>query len=248
MGAEPVRPSADYQRSFNRYELKYLLRSSMVPELRSDLLQFMELDPHGDGQQGYALHSVYADSPNLHCFWEKVEGLKFRRKLRFRRYLGQQDVFVEIKQRADRTIQKRRVRCTLDELERWFGAGAESEPAAATTDGVLAEARYLWQMLAMSPTMAISYRRLAFSGRFERSLRVTLDSRVRYSPDELDIRRPFEVGKPLLDADLVVMEIKFDDRVPHWLLRLVARRQLRMVRLSKYCSAVDREFFAARNT
>jgi SPX domain protein involved in polyphosphate accumulation len=238
-----------YQRSFNRFELKYLLTSQQAIDLKEDLARYMTVDPHGNAGQGYALHSVYADSRDFHCFWEKVEGIKFRRKLRFRRYRSQPDVFVEIKQRLDRTIQKRRVRYRLDELAALFGGDS---PAAGqveeSIDPVLSEARYLWRLLDMVPVVSISYRRLAFSGWFERDLRVTLDSRVRYSADQLDIAEPFEIGKPLLADDLVVMEIKFDDRVPRWLLGLVARHQLSMVRLSKYCTAVDLEFFGGRNT
>lgn len=45
----------------------------------------MNRDPHA-GPQGYPVWSVYYDSSDLRLYWEKIEGLKFRRKLWFRRY------------------------------------------------------------------------------------------------------------------------------------------------------------------
>ena len=45
-----------------------------------------------------------------------------------------------------------------------------------------------------------------------------------------------------------MLEIKFDDRVPLWLTRMASRHGLQVVRLSKYCTAVDREFFGNRFT
>jgi hypothetical protein len=52
---------------------------------------------------------------DLRFYWEKIEGLRFRRKLRIRHYGDRSTiddditVFVEIKQRVNRVTQKRRV-------------------------------------------------------------------------------------------------------------------------------------------
>jgi hypothetical protein len=36
-----------------------------------------------------------------------------------------------------------------------------------------------------------------------------------------------------------VLEIKANDRVPYWLTHLVARNNLQLTRMSKYCSSLD---------
>jgi hypothetical protein len=91
--------------------------------------------------------------------------------------------------------------------------------------------------------MAISYRRRAFFAVFESDLRITFDTRVQYHSRDLDIARPFETGKYLIRPELVVVEVKFNERVPRWLCKLIAKYELQFVRLSKYCTAVDLEFF-----
>jgi len=71
-------------RKFNRFELKYLLTLQQAEEFKVALKAYLKPDEHGDGR--YALTSLYYDSPDLRCYWEKVDGVKFRRKLRIRRY------------------------------------------------------------------------------------------------------------------------------------------------------------------
>src|SRR3954471_1996693 len=64
--------------AFNRYEIKYLLPSPQVPELRAELAGRLDVDSHGaDG--GYGVWSTYYDTRDLRFYWEKIEGLRFRR-------------------------------------------------------------------------------------------------------------------------------------------------------------------------
>jgi hypothetical protein len=45
-----------------------------------------------------------------------------------------------------------------------------------------------------------------------------------------------------------VLEIKYDHRAPKWLIKLVGRQGLKIVRMSKYTSAVDLHLHGGRNT
>jgi hypothetical protein len=235
---------------FNRFELKYLLPHARVPELIEALAPHVSADPHSEqaGPGGYPIHSVYWDSRGLAFFWEKIEGLKVRRKLRLRRYGGSDSVFLEIKQRIDRTLQKRRVVWPLERI-----AGAETPEALdalleGEEDRVAREILFLRRYYDLRPTLGISYRRRAFLARNESDLRVTFDSRVQYHPVEPSIVQPPDTGKYVLDPELAILEIKFGHGVPLWLCKLVSRFELRVVRLSKYCSAVDREWFRSTLT
>ena len=96
---------------FNRYELKYVLPVQKSQQIAEDLRAFTRPDAHGEAE-GYRVVSLYYDSPWLDFFWAKIEGIKFRRKVRIRIYpddlVGGQ-AMVEIKQRINRTVQKRRL-------------------------------------------------------------------------------------------------------------------------------------------
>lgn len=232
-----------YRRSFNRYEYKYLLPIRRLDRFVADIEPYVEPDRHS-GEGGYPVYSVYWDSPDLRCFWEKVEGLKDRRKVRFRSYEPGGDVFVEIKQRTDRTIQKRRVRWPAERVRDVLGWDVDPERGdEASDDPVASEVLGLRHRLRLGPRMAIQYRRRALFGVREPDLRITFDTRVQYSHRHLEMDRPFACGSYLVDPRLAVLEIKFDDRVPKWLVRTVQRHDLGLQRLSKYCRAVDLEFY-----
>ncbi len=100
--------------AFNRYEIKYLIDADQVESLRAEMERRLDRDRHCP-DEGYQIWSVYYDTPRLRFYWEKIEGLKFRRKLRVRHYgdrlaaTGDTPVCVEIKQRVNRVTQKRRV-------------------------------------------------------------------------------------------------------------------------------------------
>ncbi|MBM4356243.1 MAG: VTC domain-containing protein [Deltaproteobacteria bacterium] len=109
-------------RRFNRYELKYLIHASEYRRLVRDLEPFMTPDPHGDVDGFYRVTSLYYDSPDYQCYRAKIDGLLFRRKLRLRIYPGTNILqvkkgFVEIKQRMNRTVQKRRVILPLSQAK-----------------------------------------------------------------------------------------------------------------------------------
>jgi SPX domain protein involved in polyphosphate accumulation len=239
--------TADYVRSFNRYELKYLLAHARASAFVADLGGYCRADPHSDPERGYPVYSLYWDSPDLDFFWEKIDGQKYRRKLRLRRYTGGEYAFVEIKQRIDRTVQKRRVRLPLELAARVFTArGVDVEAEYEVSDPVGQEALFLSRTFDLRPTMAVLYRRRAWFGNYDSELRITLDSRVQYDPRALDIREPFETGNYALAPESCVLEIKYNDRVPIWLTALVARHELPVVRYSKYCAAIDRDRFGGR--
>jgi hypothetical protein len=71
---------------FNRYEIKYLMDESHLPELRDKLKERMQVDSHHLVHGPALITSLYYDTRDLRCYWEKIEGLKFRRKLRIRVY------------------------------------------------------------------------------------------------------------------------------------------------------------------
>lgn len=225
--------------AFNRYEIKYLVDSAAVPELRAELTSRLAPDSHGrDG--GYGVWSVYYDTQDLRFYWEKIEGLRFRRKLRIRHYGDRSTVdddttvYVEIKQRVNRVTQKRRVALPYrlcDERR-----PVDHEPGQ---QAFLAEVLGLLSGLDLRPVAMTGYQREAFVGvDADLGLRVTLDHRVRGRDRDLHLGADAE-NRFIIPPDRCVLEVKANERVPYWLTDLTARRNLTVVRVSKYCQSIE---------
>ncbi len=234
--------------TLNRYEVKYLVDTRRIPELVQDFSPYTRRDPHSS-EWGYPIHSVYWDSADLRFFWEKIEGMSVRRKLRFRRYGDSSDVIVEIKSREDRTLHKQRLRWPHDRVSETFGDGHGTVNwDMVGEDPVAQEVALMIERFSLRPKIAIRYRRRAFFGAFDPELRVTFDGRVQYHPSDFSLERPFEEGHDILDPRISILEIKYDHRAPLWLTKSICRHGLQIVRMSKYCSAIDRRYFGGENT
>lgn len=240
-------------RRFNRFELKYIADRKLVEAFRQELPDKLERDPHGvDGF--YPIWSTYYDSPDLRFYWEKIDGEKFRRKLRIRHYgtpaelTGDTPVFVEIKQRVNRVTQKRRVRLPYEDALQ-LCAGIPPEYAEPQDAAVIEEIEMLVRQNMLRPTTVAGYVREAFFGRNEDSgLRVTIDSRIRGRDRDLDLRWQGEgENRYIIPPHLSVVEMKVNERVPYWLTELIARHNISLIRVSKYCQSIERFGLAPRS-
>jgi len=227
-------------RTFNRYELKYLIHASQVEPILADVASQMAPDPHGDASGSYVISNLYYDSAEMHMLRSKIAGSNYRRKLRVRVYgdvdLGpSRTAMVEIKQRLRRTTQKRRVVMPLGEALRLCAARSSWTWDNAKDRAVADEIRHLVKALSLRPACTISYRRRAFVGsRFEPGLRLTIDTELWGAPPRLDFyaQRPLSF---LMPRDWRILEIKVDNRVPSWINELATRHGCELRRVSKYC-------------
>src|SRR5699024_3519583 len=146
----------------------------------------------------YGVLSVYYDTANLRFYCEKIERLKFRRKLRIRRYgetggadepisadaMGE----VEIKQRVNRLTQKRRVMSPsllalhmCDRHQRIEYPGSDQSFIDEVLD--------LSIRLQLRPTVMTGYRREPYVGtNADLGLRVTLDHKISGRDRDFDLR------------------------------------------------------------
>jgi SPX domain protein involved in polyphosphate accumulation len=232
-------------RRFNRYELKYVLPLWKCQRIMAELKGFAEPDPHG-GRDGYPIVSLYYDSPDLSCFWAKVDGIKFRRKLRLRIYPGPniEDTrfgMVEIKQRTNRTVQKRRLELPLEVAERLCRGEIEATHLEQLNDldqEVASEVLYLVSALHLRPAAITAYDRIAYVGsRYESGLRITFDSNLRGRVHGLEVNNDAENHR-LMHRETCVMEVKSDDSIPDWVTSLLARHSCQTQRVSKYCATI----------
>ena len=172
-----------------RYEYKYLVPNDLIDRMRNEVLQFMELDDfaklHAKGQ--YTVRSIYYDSPQFECYKEKQDGIKIRNKYRIRGYDNPSEnsvTFLEIKHKNTNSISKSRAPLYYTNVEKslhsrqvedyilsFSGNGVEKKDAR--------KFMYYYNLKKLHPAVLVIYEREAFHGRFDSSLRVTIDKNLR---------------------------------------------------------------------
>lgn len=252
----PTEP-AGYQQTasklhaFNRYEIKYFVDEFKVPELRRELEARMDTDPYSP-HGGYPVTSLYYDTPDLRFYWEKIEGLKFRRKVRLRLYgnpaecTDETPVQVEIKQRVDRVTQKRRTAMPYELAQRWLN-GREEIDCDDSQRPFVNEVSALIGNLDLRPMVTTGYLREAFVGRdADLGLRVTIDHKVHGRDRDFHFASGAE-NRFIIPPKLAIVELKANERVPSWVTDLTARLDMSVIRVSKYCQSVEAFGLAPRS-
>ncbi|MBZ6081071.1 polyphosphate polymerase domain-containing protein [Streptomyces olivaceus] len=238
--------------AFNRFELKYLVPVEQAAAIRDELAERMDRDAHSP-VGGYGVWSLYYDTPRLRFYWEKIEGLKFRRKLRIRHYGGldgvtdDSPVCVEIKQRVNRVTQKRRITLPYG-TARQLCDGREAVDHSEREGAFVQEVLDLVVRLDLRATAITGYQREALVGRgSDTGLRVTFDRRVRGRDRDFHFGTPTPENRFTVPPHMSIMEIKVNERTPHWITDLAARRNLNLVRVSKYVQSIEAFGLAPRS-
>ncbi len=235
-------------KEYSRYELKYVITEEQRHRLAEFLLDYMQPDVMGDDLGRYNITSLYYDTAEYKAYWDKIEGHKFRRKVRVRVY-GNQTIteetpsFAEIKQRRNKTLQKKRVKMPLAAAQALCGAGRtiETATATATEQAVIEEIQYLYYTLQLQPACVVSYDRQAFNGsQFDPGLRVTFDVNLRGRTYDLNLLSSGHAENHFfIPPGWCILEIKVNYRVPLWLTDIIAQQRCTLRRVSKYCAALE---------
>jgi hypothetical protein len=175
-----------------------------------------------------------------------MQGHRYRRKLRVRVY-GDQTVtpdtpcFVEIKQRHNRTIQKKRVVLSYSSAIDLCEAGTGVNRLPDVAGAVIEEVKYLCSTLRLRSACIVSYDRLAFNGaEYDPGLRVTFDTNLKCRVHDLSLLpQGCAQNRYFIPPEWCIMEIKANGCVPYWLAKLTGEYHCTLRRISKYCTALE---------
>jgi hypothetical protein len=237
-----ITPQSDIE-DFTRFEFKYVLNSDRVGLVERDIRQFMTYDGHisADYDDNYYVRSLYFDDRQRRNYYEKIDGMKSRRKYRLRTYAPEPDaavpIFLEEKNRIDNRVFKYRTRLDPDSvalLDDDVLRLKERHP-----NNVLIDRFAVRQFRSKEkPVVVVSYLRRAFVSDYDINFRITLDSKLQAAPSRhLFGALPGEVRSCM--AGYTIMEIKFARRIPSWFHRILQSYQLQRLSISKFCKAME---------
>lgn len=228
-----------------RREIKYIIREEEALAIRSYLSSYLEPDEFAAGKpdNAYAVHTLYLDSNHLATYRAANDGDRNRFKLRIRYYddSPSSPVCFEIKRRINEGIVKHRARVRRDAV-RALLAGESPTPDHLYQwhPQQWADLLEFWQLverLQAAPRAHNAYMREAYVNS-EGTVRVTLDRDVRMGP-EFGVELGTEIdGAIEVFANTVILELKFTERMPTWLIEMVRGFELKSSGAAKYVQGV----------
>ncbi len=230
----------------SRYEYKYIINAALVSRIRDYIEPYTQMDSHLQKykRQTYTVRSLYFDTPTLDFYYEKMDGVKIRKKLRVRTYDDTDDyAFLEIKRKYVNCVAKERSRMSILTIERLINAPENNSYEFPPDDhnARLVSGKFLYNLLkkGLVPTLLVVYEREAYTEKGLDQNRVTIDKNIcaLSKPDLGEIMQTDHCVP--VTGDRVILELKFDDMMPQWMKNLTIELKLKKQSISKYCLGID---------
>jgi len=238
------------QNTFFRFEFKYPVPAALIPSIESDLLSMgLALDASNTDEGFYYVSSIYFDTPTLVDFNDKIGGFLNRRKVRARIYskelpqnnIDSPSLWLEIKEKHDMMINKRRVQITPREWGMLLRSNSDAYTKILSRlsdpeDSIFSEFIYLVASQARKPFVVVQYKRRAFHYFSEtKPVRVTLDYDIRAQKGSSFCDNP----SADVSGETAIIELKFKKVLPWPMKFVIEKYNLRRDAYSKYAQSVD---------
>jgi len=221
---------------FKRYELKYYLNQVQSDSALLQLSELMEMDSYCVNRQGYRVRSLYFDSIDDECLFQKQSGNLLRKKIRLRTYGDDASNIVkfEIKRKHGQIVKKDSVTISKEDAkEVCLGNYAI---LLDKNNPVLNEIYTTFVTKLYKPKVIVEYMRVAFVSPVS-NIRVTFDQDLHSNINHLDLFSPVKDMMPVVIEGKQILEIKYNEYFPNHLKKLLSVFASERMAISKYTLA-----------
>ena len=214
-----------------RVERKYNCSESELRILQNRLEGVLRADSNESHPEGYSIISLYFDDLQDTCLNDTVDGVEVRDKYRIRIYNNSLDVIkLEVKSKKDGYIYKKSRAITKEQVDRLMRGECIEDSASMEDPATLFNLAI--RTRGLRPKVIVAYERKAYvfgPG----NTRITLDRNVRAS------NRIEDFGSANTSYDFLheydkVLEVKYDEFIPGFLLQLLELGNMQQTSYSKY--------------
>lgn len=213
---------------FQRVEKKYLMTAETYQLFQKEIQDYMQADQYGL----HTICNIYFDTISDELIRNSIEKPVYKEKLRLRSYgipNYNSQVFLEIKRKYKGIVYKRRVAMTLKEASYYLEHGIRPK----NDSQILKEIDYFIKFYKPIPKLYLAYDRVAFFGKEDNNIRMTIDANIRSRKDDLALEQG-DRGELLLEQDMYLLEIKVPNAYPIWLAEILSKLEIYPISFSKY--------------
>lgn len=213
---------------FSRVEKKYLLTEEDYQNLRMLLSEHMNVDQYGR----HTICNIYYDTPDSLLIRRSIEKPVYKEKLRLRSYgVPEPDstVFLEIKKKHRKVVNKRRIALTLNEAYDYLEKGIRPQKECQ----ILREIDFFIQRYDLKKALFLAYDRVALYGKEDSEFRVTFDTNIRSRAAMMNLENG-DYGNLLMPAGFYLMETKVMGSTPLWFTHILSQLKIYPANFSKY--------------
>ena len=222
-----------YDKIFKRVEIKYLLDEEKMNELIKRIKPYLEKDKYFKSE----ISNIYFDNKENELIYTSLDKPLFKEKVRVRTYATpakDDDVFLEIKNKYNGVVGKRRIKISLNDYYAFISNKSKID------NQILKEIKYHLDYYHLEPKIFIAYDRISYRGIDDNEFRITFDSNLRSRRDDLRLELG-SYGKLYFDKPHYIMEVKTLSTLPLWFTKILSELKIYPKSFSKYGSIYKKE-------
>lgn len=196
-----------------RNEIKFIINKKDAEVLKQRLSLIMDIDTNSVNEDNsYYIRSLYFDNEDSDAYYEKLDGVEYRKKYRIRIYnLDDKFIRLECKYKHNNMTSKDQILISKEECSKIIDG--KIDEFKLDKDNILRQFLIDYKLNRLKPSIIVDYNRLAFTYHVS-DIRITFDSNIRSGLYNYNLFDKDACTYGVIDDNEMVLEVKFNEILP----------------------------------
>jgi SPX domain protein involved in polyphosphate accumulation len=196
-----------------RNEIKFIISKTMAEVLKQRLSLIMSVDNNSyNSDNSYLIRSLYFDNENSDAYYEKMDGVEYRKKYRIRIY-NFDDKFIRLECKYKHNNMTSKDQILIDKELCIKIIDGKIDEIDLTKDNLLRQFALDYRLNRLEPSIIVDYNRVAFTYHVS-DVRITFDSQIKSGIYNYNLFDKNATTYRVIDDNQMVLEVKFNEILP----------------------------------
>lgn len=196
-----------------RNEIKFIISKTMAEVLKQRLSLIMSVDNNSyNRDNSYLIRSLYFDNENSDAYYEKMDGVEYRKKYRIRIY-NFDDKFIRLECKYKHNNMTSKDQILIDKELCIKIIDGKIDEIDLTKDNLLRQFALDYRLNRLEPSIIVDYNRVAFTYHVS-DVRITFDSQIKSGMYNYNLFDKNATTYRVIDDNQMVLEVKFNEILP----------------------------------
>lgn len=198
-----------------RHEIKFIISKQMSLILKQRLALAMDVDKNSVNLDNtYFIKSLYFDDINSTAYYEKIDGVLYRKKYRIRIYNNDSSfIRLERKWKHNNMTSKDQLKISKENCINLLTNQFDNIDKELLNNSLMKEFITDIKVFGLKPSVIVDYKRLAYTYPIS-EVRITFDERIKSGLYNCNLFNMNRITYDVIDNNEVVLEVKFNEVLP----------------------------------
>lgn len=198
-----------------RHEIKFIINKQMSLILKQRLALAMDVDKNSVNLDNtYFIRSLYFDDINSTAYYEKIDGVLYRKKYRIRIYNNDSSfIRLERKWKHNNMTSKDQLKISKENCINLLTNQFDNIDKELLNNSLMKEFITDIKVFGLKPSVIVDYKRLAYTYPIS-EVRITFDERIKSGLYNCNLFNMNRITYDVIDNNEVVLEVKFNEVLP----------------------------------